>query len=320
MIKTHNGGKIETCPLGTQQDECGEQPVYVEPAAPGGCHQTCDTSILQQFLHTGDDFLAFDPMTTCSDGGPGSVRIRFQMPMQYAPSKAGSSFDNGATNNFRPHYQQMLKGMRTRDAPMSSEDQLKYKVFQTTDRTWYATETQSATDANGEIFVHQGIGADEYDMVNDMQRYEYWDFACAYGSQCQACSPREENNHREIEDELAKPTGPLFLECDDADDAECCRKLATFPVSKDNYFDLRATQCADICLFDGRSGEDGACMPQDPECANWNTHEDWPVNTDGSSKTTSVQAWCLCGPVRTPIFEQSCLDCVVAFALCFDSL
>lgn len=313
LIKTHNGGVVETCPLGTQQDECGEQPVYVEPAAPGGCHQRCDTSILSQFLHP-DDIPGFDPQTTCSDGGPGSVRIRFRSPMQFAPTRPSGSanFGTGATDNFRPHYQQMLANLKdkaTGGAPL--DDPSKHKIFQTTDGSWYASES-TTTLASGETLIHQGISSDEYSQL--VEQYEYWDFACSYGSQCQACGPREPNNHREIEDELAKPTGPLFIDCDDADDAECCRKLATFPISKDNYFDIGATQCADICLFDGRSGEDGACMPQDPECANWNTYEDWPMNTDGSSKTTSVQAWCLCGPVRTPIFEQSCLDCAVAFA------
>lgn len=300
LIKAHNGGVIETCPLGSQKDECGEQPVYVEPAAPGGCHQTCDISILKEFLFNGST--SFDPLTTCSDGGPGSVRVRFRTPTQTVPEtvplSTGIAYTYSATNNFRPHYQQLLAGISKVGAALVRST--KYKIF-TTSANDHWDNTSGVTSGN--IF-HQGISQDEFDLLESTPQYDYWDFACSFGSQCQACGPREPNSHREIEDELTKPTGPLFSDCDVADDAECCRKLATFPISKDNYHDLSATQCADICLFAGRVGEDGACMPQDPECANWNTFEDWPVNTDGSSKTTSVQSFCLCGPARTLILES----------------
>ena len=88
-----------------------------------------------------------------------------------------------------------------------------------------------------------------------------------YGTQCHACGPRELNNLREVEDEIAKPTGPLFTDCDAAADAECCRQLHYFPVEASTYFSDSVTGCADVCLALGRLGEDGSCMPNDPECA-----------------------------------------------------
>ena len=147
--------------------------------------------------------------------------------------------------------------------------------------------------------------------------------------QCHACGPRELNNLREVEDEIAKPTGPLFTDCDTAADAECCRQLHYFPVEASTYFSDSVTGCADVCLALGRLGEDGSCMPNDPECAhknrtktprlhaqvsvaflgrciNWQTQENWPKKGNGQSRVMSVGAYCLCGPLdRSKLKEQS---------------
>lgn len=126
------------------------------------------------------------------------------------------------------------------------------------------------------------------------------------GWQCHACGPRELNNLREVEDEIAKPTGPLFTDCDAAADAECCRQLHYFPVQAATYFSDSVTGCADVCLALGRLGEDGSCMPNDPECINWQTQEEWPKKGDKTSRTMSVGAYCLCGPLdRSKLEEQS---------------
>ena len=124
--------------------------------------------------------------------------------------------------------------------------------------------------------------------------------------QCHACCPREKNNIREVEDEIAKPTGPLFTDCDAAADAECCRQLHYFPVSAASYYSESVTWCAYVCLALGRLGEDGSCMPTDPECINWQTQESWPKKGDGSSRTMSVGTYCMCGPLdRSKLDEQS---------------
>ena len=158
-IRAANNGTIETCPLGSQKDECGEQPVYVQPAAPGGCHQTCDTSILSEFVHPDDG--AFDPRTTCSDGGQGSVRIRFQMPVQKAPNPTDADFTG--TSNRRYHYQELLRDTSTDN---------QFRISRTTDD--YAWDHNS----ENEDIRRQGLGKDEYDKITAVTQYEYWDFAC----------------------------------------------------------------------------------------------------------------------------------------------
>ena len=47
-------------------------------------------------------------------------------------------------------------------------------------------------------------------------------------------------------------------------------------------------------------------MPNDPECINWQTQENWPKKGDGQSRVMSVGAYCLCGPLdRSKLEEQS---------------
>ena len=79
-----------------------------------------------------------------------------------------------------------------------------------------------------------------------------------------------------------------------------------FPVTADDYFTDSLTGCADVCLALGRLGEDGSCMPNDPECINWQTQENWPKKGNGQSRTMSVGTYCLCGPLdRSKLAAQS---------------
>ena len=100
---------------------------------------------------------------------------------------------------------------------------------------------------------------------------------------------------REIEDELLRPTGPPFSDCETAPDAECCRQLVHVPIDKDNYFDQSVSGCEATCAAMQRDGQDGACLPEHPECDTFVSHEAWPTEPDGDSHSTSVGMYCLCG-------------------------
>ena len=133
----------------------------------------------------------------------------------------------------------------------------------------------------------------------------YWEFACEFGSQCGACGPREVNKLRVVEDELQAPSGPTFSDCVTAPDQECCRAIAHFPISKANYFDTSATGCEALCASMERTGQDGSCLPESPNCDNFLDFDSWPEKADGSSHSASVGAFCLCGArtrARVPDF------------------
>jgi hypothetical protein len=123
---------------------------------------------------------------------------------------------------------------------------------------------------------------------------------CTFGylPQCSACGPRSANLHREIEDELAKPSGPLFQDCATAPDDECCRQLHYFPINANNYYADDATGCEAVCVSLERVGENGACLPEDADCANWATRENWPKDNSDNTMTTSVGAYCACDMPR----------------------
>jgi hypothetical protein len=63
-------------------------------------------------------------------------------------------------------------------------------------------------------------------------RMVYYDFLCPYGSQPDACPPRNLSDFQEIQDELVQPSGPVFTSCHDPDvpDYECCRSETAFQV------------------------------------------------------------------------------------------
>ena len=62
----------------------------------------------------------------------------------------------------------------------------------------------------------------------------YWEFLCPYGSQPEACPPREAGlqQYQETMDELEQPSGPAFANCFDTDvpDYECCHAENEFRV------------------------------------------------------------------------------------------
>ena len=60
----------------------------------------------------------------------------------------------------------------------------------------------------------------------------YYDFLCPYGSQPEACPPRNLTDFQEMQDELVQPSGPEFTSCHDPDvpDYECCRTETAFQV------------------------------------------------------------------------------------------
>ena len=60
----------------------------------------------------------------------------------------------------------------------------------------------------------------------------YWEFLCPYGSQPEACPPRNLTDFQEIQDELVQPSGPDFPDCfaPDVPDYECCRSETAFRI------------------------------------------------------------------------------------------
>lgn len=61
----------------------------------------------------------------------------------------------------------------------------------------------------------------------------FYDFACPYGSQPEACPPREGlQQYQETMDELYQPSGPAFANCFDEDvpDFECCHATHEFRI------------------------------------------------------------------------------------------
>lgn len=80
----HTG--LLTCGFGTHTEQCGERVVYVHEDAPGGCEQTCNDPLMEQYIDpTWKQNNNWDPKTYCSDGGEGSRRILFLMPQQRDP-------------------------------------------------------------------------------------------------------------------------------------------------------------------------------------------------------------------------------------------
>lgn len=89
----------------------------------------------------------------------------------------------------------------------------------------------------------------------------YYDFLCPYGSQPEACPPRNLSDFQEIQDELVQPSGPEFASCHDPDvpDYECCRSETAFQVhGGGGYVGNRAAEDKHKCdypkdagMFDG---------------------------------------------------------------------
>jgi hypothetical protein len=127
----------------------------------------------------------------------------------------------------------------------------------------------------------------------DTEYYRFFDFACSYGTQCQACGPRKTVSVRDVHDEMDIPSGPLYKNCESAPDGECCATLQKFHINKNNYDDASVTSCSGICALLGRDGEDGACLPENPQCNNWHTKDRWPMQGD-TTYSEEVGAWCLC--------------------------
>lgn len=112
---------------------------------------------------------------------------------------------------------------------------------------------------------------------------------------------------RDVQDELESPSGPLFKDCEDAPDNECCRTLQSFHVNADNYDDPSITSCSGVCAFLGRDGSDGACMPENPQCDNWVSKDKWPVDSTGKTYSRGAKAWCMCSGKsrgRQPVFTS----------------
>lgn len=83
-------------------------------------------------------------------------------------------------------------------------------------------------------------------------------------------------------------------------------------MNKETYFGPTAaepnagTGCAHVCESLGRLGEEGTCMPADPECVNYKRQEDWPIKGNGQSRTVSIGTYCMCGPLdRAQLEVQS---------------
>ena len=86
----------------------------------------------------------------------------------------------------------------------------------------------------------------------------YWDFACSYGTQCQACGPRAANDVADELDELMHPSGPLYSDCATAPAHECCRTRHSFAISRRSFLRRDATGCSAKCATLLRDGEDSA--------------------------------------------------------------
>lgn len=130
-------------------------PIHVAPDSPGGCHETCDITLARQFI----DPPNFDPLTTCSDGGQGSFRIRTKMPRQ------------------------TIKEFDTITGSFTDTDYAAKYHFQT--HVLPASYTDPIT----------GRGEDALDSANMAEalansNYYYWEFLCPFGSQvgCTASS------------------------------------------------------------------------------------------------------------------------------------
>ena len=107
---------------------------------------------------------------------------------------------------------------------------------------------------------HEPNNWDEPDWGDDPSNTQsvglvYWEFACEYGTQCDACGERPPNVHRAVQDELLQPSGPEIVDCvpeaiDDAgraeiepSDFECCRMESTFAVSGGYDYTVSDSRC-----------------------------------------------------------------------------
>ena len=120
-------------------------------------------------------------------------------------------------------------------------------------KEWYERDiTATAADILEHICTDGGEGSHrlplnmprQYDTVNTLTSgpeaaqhqaaaiMVYYDFLCPYGSQPEACPPRNLSDFQEIQDELVQPSGPAFASCHDPDvaDYECCRTETAFQV------------------------------------------------------------------------------------------
>lgn len=136
-----------SCGRGTDTAACGEKPIYIAPDAPGGCQETCDLTLLLPFLDPAD----FDKFQTCSDGGEGSVRIRFKMPKQTVYTWGETNGVGQFTTTEFAEARHFQTGMLTNDVVDSNNAQ------------------------NGELAMPQSWR----DLAtNKASNYYYWDFAC----------------------------------------------------------------------------------------------------------------------------------------------
>lgn len=137
-----------SCGRGTDITACGSMPIYIAPDSPGGCHETCDITLARQFI----DPPNFDPLTTCSDGGHGSFRIRMRMPSQ------------------------TIKEFNTTSGAFTDNDYKAKYHFQT-----YVLESSYKDDDTGR--GERALGPDNMAKARDNSNYYYWEFLCPFGSQ-----------------------------------------------------------------------------------------------------------------------------------------
>ena len=138
-----------SCGRGTDTELCGEKPIYIEPSSPGGCEETCDLTLL---LASIDPIGAFDKFSTCSDGGEGSVRVRFKMPKQTI-YKWDETSQRGFTRTEFSEARHFQTGMLMGD------------------------ETAAGVTRKALNDVDRSVAE------NVASNYYYWDFACPYGTQ-----------------------------------------------------------------------------------------------------------------------------------------
>jgi hypothetical protein len=183
-------------------------------------------------------------------------------------------------------------------------------------------------------FVASGASGSVVDDGNQIHPHVFHDFACPYGSQPTACPPRDLTVFQKAQDELQQPSGPTYKSCfdDGVADYECCHAENAFRVrggpgvlgqrdierpyycasplnstSSDGEpcpthytaYHSASTGCKAYC--NGaflREGDDDACLPVAPECANWLSASAFPTD-----ETLSVNTHCICGAKLPELIE-----------------
>lgn len=145
---------------------------------------------------------------------------------------------------------------------------------------WYQRDsTATAVDILEQICTDGGEGSHRLPLSMPIQSTHqitlpakvYYDFLCPYGSQPDACPPRNLRDFQEIQDELVQPSGPAFASCHDPDvpDYECCRSETAFQVhGGGGYVGLRSAEAEHKCDYPTEAGmieQVGKLGDTDPE-------------------------------------------------------